>query len=370
MTHVFANESNMSAGKKVVTFYGSYGYSSGEGWHLSLPFWVAKSPDTIRQLTGKGARRLLQSKAGIAELSDAEKKIFEKHVEGFIADSESRERVSIVFDNDPQNTLYKLAADDGEPKTDRNGNLDAKLTLSQERAEELLTAQNSTEGWLRFHAVSNGHWGSGQIRLISRSGISVISDIDDTIKDTGITLGHETVLVNTFFRQFRQVPCMSLYYNALGADTVFHYVSGAPWQLYTPLADFLFQFEDRFPLGSMHMKNVRTNLTESESYQDIGKLLKDGSQQTTYHQKIQQISTILEHFPERQFVLVGDSGERDPEVFSDIRERFRQQVNRIVIRDVNHSSEQHPERLEGMSIISNDEDQQIVCDQFPPIESP
>ena len=42
----------------------------------------------------------------------------------------------------------------------------------------------------------------------------------------------------------------------------------------------------------------------------------------------------MHRLPGRRFVLIGDSGELDPEVFAEIRGLFPTQVKRIVIRDV------------------------------------
>jgi phosphatidate phosphatase APP1 len=39
-------------------------------------------------------------------------------------------------------------------------------------------------------------------------------------------------------------------------------------------------------------------------------------------------------FPERRFVLVGDSGEKDPEVYSKLAARFPERVVAILIREV------------------------------------
>ena len=42
----------------------------------------------------------------------------------------------------------------------------------------------------------------------------------------------------------------------------------------------------------------------------------------TYEQKTAQIGTIMERFPQRPFILVGDTGEKDPEVYRAIKARF------------------------------------------------
>jgi phosphatidate phosphatase APP1 len=190
---------------------------------------------------------------------------------------------------------------------------------------------------LTYRVVSAGHDGGGRIQLLKPNGLSVISDIDDTIKITELPAGMGIVVRNTFFRDFVAVPGMARRYRDLGADG-FHYVSGSPWQLFRPLSEFL--EKAGFPMGSFHMKFTPKNVFTLDTWRSLSKLIGDA----TFNQKVKQISRILRHFPERRFILVGDSGERDPEVYRKIREDFGAQIQDIWIRDVVH-------RLEGMKII-------------------
>jgi len=66
---------------------------------------------------------------------------------------------------------------------------------------------------------------------------------------------------------------------------------------------------------------------------------------------VSQISEIMQRFPERKFILVGDSGEKDPEVYREIKKKFPNQVQEIKIRDVVNDREKNKSRLEGMTII-------------------
>ena len=58
--------------------------------------------------------------------------------------------------------------------------------------------------------------------------------------------------------------------------------------------------------------------------------------------KTATISAILDQFPDREFVLVGDSGEKDPEAYGNIARKYPQQIIRIFIRIV--TSEDFEER--------------------------
>ncbi len=55
----------------------------------------------------------------------------------------------------------------------------------------------------------------------------------------------------------------------------FHYVSGGPWQLYNPLAEFLIKKEG-FPAGSFHMRTVNKTLSAANFLNDLKLLVEDG----------------------------------------------------------------------------------------------
>ena len=59
----------------------------------------------------------------------------------------------------------------------------------------------------------------------------------------------------------------------------------------------------------------------------------------------------MRRFPQRKFVLIGDSGEMDPEVYRKIQQAFPDQVREIKIRDVVNDRVKNPGRLEGMTVI-------------------
>jgi len=50
---------------------------------------------------------------------------------------------------------------------------------------------------------------------------------------------------------------------------------------------------------------------------------------------------ILDSFPDLPFVLIGDSGERDPEIYRDIVKEYPARIRAIYIRSIN----KHPSRL-------------------------
>ena len=85
-----------------------------------------------------------------------------------------------------------------------------------------------------------------------------------------------------------------------------------------------------------------------DTWRDLREL---AGEDATLKQKVSQISEIMEKFPGRNFILVGDSGEKDPEVYTDILTRFPKQVQEIRIRDVKNDRVNKPERLASMTIL-------------------
>ncbi|MCR4414563.1 MAG: App1 family protein, partial [Thermoguttaceae bacterium] len=178
--------------------------------------------------------------------------------------------------------------------------------------------------WVSFRAVTrpdDPRVLAGRVRLLEPNGLSVVSDIDDTIKISQVR-DRKALVANTFLRPFRPVPGMADLYRRLAErGAAFHYVSASPWQLYPALREFC--DEAGFPEGTFHLKRVR--LTDSTA------LTLFGSQEAF---KMAAIGRVLADFPERRFVLVGDTGEQDPEIFGRLARQYRGQIEAILLRNV------------------------------------
>jgi phosphatidate phosphatase APP1 len=159
----------------------------------------------------------------------------------------------------------------------------------------------------------------------------VISDIDDTIVKTSATdllaMARITFLNNAFSR----LPFAGVaeFYNALQLgrngkrNNPFFYVSSSPWNLYDLLIDFL--DVNNIPEGPLLLR-------------DYGLDEKPEDDNHSSH-KIKEIKNILSAYPELKFVLIGDSGQEDPNIYSEIVGLFPGRILAIYIRDV-----QLPER--------------------------
>jgi phosphatidate phosphatase APP1 len=158
----------------------------------------------------------------------------------------------------------------------------------------------------------------------------LISDIDDTILKTEVTsllklrTLYLTLLKNAGSRiAFRQV---SAFYRALKAgpggtaQNPFFYVSNSPWNLYDLLEEFLEL--NNLPRGPILLRDFGL------PYQDLPADYRG--------HKYEQIARILRTYPELPFILVGDSAEKDTDIYLSITESFPGRIRAIYIRDVLH----------------------------------
>ncbi|KAL2433301.1 Phosphatidate phosphatase APP1 [Exophiala dermatitidis] len=152
-------------------------------------------------------------------------------------------------------------------------------------------------------------------------GVSLISDIDDTIKHSGIAAGAREIFKNTFVRELTSMTIEGVreWYTTLAEMGVkLHYVSNSPWQLY-PLLRSYFALAG-LPPGSFHLKQYSGML--------------QGIFEPAAERKRGSLERIMNDFPERRFILVGDSGEADLEVYTDVVLEHPGQVLGVFIRDV------------------------------------
>jgi len=160
---------------------------------------------------------------------------------------------------------------------------------------------------------TDNHWG-------------IISDIDDTVVETGATdfvKNWRRVLVDRP-KDRLAVPGASTLYRMIARDHVaparpFFYVSSSPWNLYGFLAEFMEL--NAIPHGPMVLKDWgidrETLLMASHDAH-----------------KLAAIRDILAFYPAFRFLLVGDNGERDVEIYATIVAEFGPRVAGVFIRDV------------------------------------
>ena len=163
-----------------------------------------------------------------------------------------------------------------------------------------------------------------EVHISEPTGISMISDIDDTIKHSGIGSGAREIFRNAFIRDLKDltVDGVKEWYSTLADLGVkFHYVSNSPWQLYPVLVSYFAQAG--LPKGSFHLKQYTGML--------------QGIFEPVAERKKGTLERILSDFPERRFILAGDSGEADLELYTDIVLANPGRILGVFIRDVTTS---------------------------------
>lgn len=157
----------------------------------------------------------------------------------------------------------------------------------------------------------------------------VISDIDDTVLPSGATsllrLARATLLENARTRV--PFPGVAAFYRALGRgvsddakefrNPVF-YVSSSPWNLYDFLDDFFLL--SGLPPGPLLLRDLGI---------DEEKFVKGG-----HDHKLDKVERILATYPGLPFVLVGDSGQEDPEIYGEVLRRHPGRILAVYLRHV------------------------------------
>ena len=209
-------------------------------------------------------------------------------------------------------------------ESDYMGQFRGEISLTHAELSPVLPRSASAAEWLPYQAILNeadDRVIPGRLQLIEPTGISIISDVDDTIKHSNVP-NRGDLFRNTFTRTFVPIAGMpELYRDCAQAGAAFHFVSGSPWQLYEPLSEFL--REEGYPAGSFHLKRFRIR--------DSARKIRMSPQKT---HKRAAIEPILAAFPQRKFVLIGDSGEQDPEIYASFLRERPQQIAGVFIRAV------------------------------------
>ena len=183
----------------------------------------------------------------------------------------------------------------------------------------------------------------GQVLIISPEvEYGVISDIDDTIVYTGVTsrlkMAYTVLLKNAFTRL--PLEGVTGFYHSLQESSTgneknpLFYVSSSPWNIYDLFEDF-FEIHD-IPSGPMFLRDWGFK-------RDTVFTVKNRNY------KMEVISKILDSFPGLQFILIGDSGEEDPEIYTEVIRLYPQRILAVYIRKVKHD----PRRENEIQILAD-----------------
>lgn len=182
-------------------------------------------------------------------------------------------------------------------------------------------------------APASRRWRSldGRLHVVDadQPGIAVISDVDDTVLKSSV--GNKLrLLVKTAtgsartMRAFAGAPAL---YRRLAARYPLIYVSGSPINLYTRLQRFF--VAAGLPRGPLLLKSLgigadADSLTKQRSY------------------KLRRLREVLALLPSCRFILIGDSGEQDPEIYRALSQAEPKRVAAVLIHNVNNAAPKAP----------------------------
>lgn len=165
----------------------------------------------------------------------------------------------------------------------------------------------------------------GEFLIIGKeSEFGTISDIDDTI-----LVSHATQL----FKKLRLIMTKNaktrlpfegvaeFYQKLKGSENPFFYVSSSEWNLYDFLQDF---FKVRkIPKGPFLLQEYKSGLRDL--------LFTGGGSHQHKQDKIKRLMTL---FPKLKFILIGDSGQRDTEIYRQALHEFPDRILAVYIRKI------------------------------------
>ncbi|MBQ0768937.1 MAG: DUF2183 domain-containing protein [Bizionia sp.] len=237
-----------------------------------------------------------------------------------------------------RNTALNIKLPNGKilkTTTDNKGYFKVKADLKD------LKSLTNSEGWMPCQvsysdvnikrSIQNRNIFPAEILIpSSQAKFGVASDIDDTILHTGVVSFLKwRLIINSIFKSaLARLPLegASEFYHLLHrgasgeeANPIF-YVSHSPWNLYRYLKLFLKQND--FPKGPILLRNF-DSLFKKKAIDEKP-------------QKQKEIINLLKTYPDLPFILIGDSGEHDPDIYIEIAEQYPDRIKAIYLRSVNH----------------------------------
>jgi phosphatidate phosphatase APP1 len=151
----------------------------------------------------------------------------------------------------------------------------------------------------------------------------IISDVDDTIiKSRAMNTFKKMKIMLTKNAENREafdgVPVMYEMLTAKGKNPLF-FVSGSSYNLYDMLAEFC--EHQKIPKAPFLLRK-------------LGLTPEQWIKQDTREYKKDHIVHLLKVFDQMSFILIGDSGQKDPEIYADIYQNYPEQIKAIYIRHV------------------------------------
>ncbi|MDQ2668639.1 MAG: DUF2183 domain-containing protein [Gemmatimonadota bacterium] len=161
---------------------------------------------------------------------------------------------------------------------------------------------------------------------------AIISDIDDTVIQSRVSnflLAARTVILGNA-RTRLPFPGVAAFYEALrnghsGTErNPIFYVSSSPWNIYDVITEFMDL--QMIPRGPVLLRDWDISFGALSSHRH-------------FEHKGKAIRNIMQFYPHLSFILIGDSGQHDPEIYRHVVQEFPNRVKAIYIRDVSRNPE-------------------------------
>lgn len=210
----------------------------------------------------------------------------------------------------------RVAGATAEVVTDDEGYFLARLRPDPDRLVRPWTS-GTVELAARYRGLDAA--GAAELQVLvprSEARFGVVSDVDDTILETGVQRAGRMLLQTFTGSSLTRTPfpgAAELYRDLAAGVNPFFYVSSSPWNLHAFLLAFL--RHRGFPLGPVLLRDLLGSAAGRE-------------------QKHGRIQEVLDLHPALPFVLLGDSGEKDPEIYTDIVRANPGRVLAVYIREV------------------------------------
>jgi phosphatidate phosphatase APP1 len=203
-----------------------------------------------------------------------------------------------------------------EVESDAEGYFRASL-----RPDPRRLASPWTEGCVElagaYRGITGAHAAPVQVSVPAPGArFGVISDVDDTVLQTGVQRVVQMIRQTLTGSALTRTPfpgAAELYRDLTAGVNPAFYVSSSPWNLHAFLLAFL--RHHGFPVGPLLLRDALGTATGLE-------------------EKEERIREILDRHTQLRFVLIGDSGERDPEIYATVVRAYPGRILAVYIREV------------------------------------
>ena len=257
----------------------SYANYSDHSWNARFHGRVYKRPPLSREKLNALGNKFLIGTTVMELLVDQADRTREMVKEVFVVPQKNQ---GIVVQMDRPWTNASQAV-----KTSPTGEFDfwAKVQYS-----ELNPGTLPNVGIQRFNFITPNYWeGYASIYFVPPHGLTIISDMDDILRDSQIWKPN-MLLLKSFalpYLPWMNLPSIYKDWAQLVPDTHFHYLTTAPQPFARRINKFL---DEYYPHGSMDTRSLDWD-----------------SPAPVLHPRLYHLQKIFETFPERKFVLVGDT---------------------------------------------------------------